>query len=100
MGGGGRRNGGGGGGGEARELVRRALRSGGEALRLTLLRHGCSAPPREAVRELLSLSGGGGGEDAEESSSSSSSKRGRGRKEREKGWSPDPSARLAEIGIV
>lgn len=83
------------------ELVHRALRSGGEALRESLLRHGCSAPPREAVRELLARSstgGGGGGEEAEESGSNQG-----GREKREKkggGWSPDPRARLAEVGVI
>jgi len=85
------------------ELTLRALRSAGEALRESLLRHGCSAPPREAVRELLARSsggetGGGGGEEKQGA---------RKRKEKEKedggggrkGWSPDPRARLAEAGV-
>ena len=83
---------------EELELTRRALRSGGEALRESLLRHGCSAPPREAVRELLaSSSSGGGGEGGgmkveAEAGEQEGSKRG--------GWSPDPAARLAEVVVL
>ena len=103
---GGSGGGGGGGGGPSEEgeleLARRALRTGGEALRGSLLRHGCSAPPREAVRELLALSGGAGG-GGEGAGAREGSGRGgpRGRKGDEGGgWSPDPRARLAEVGVV
>lgn len=70
-------------------LTRRALRAGGEALRESLLRHGCSAPPREAVRDLLERSSGGvvGCKKAEGGSS------------RGGGWRPDPTARLAEVVV-
>ena len=86
---------------EQLELTRRALRSGGEALRRSLLRHGCSAPPREAVRELLALSsGGGGGEGAESGNGREEREEREGQQQRGGGWSPDPTARLAEVGVV
>ena len=73
------------------QMTRRALRSAGEALRESLLQHGCSAPPREAVRELLARSSGGGEGGGEEGKEE--------REEERKGWSPDPRARLAEVGV-